>query len=149
MPLPSSDLLPSPGGAAPWVPEVHEVAALVAAYAREHVGGYQRPGDGDDQAGRERPTFTAYTDPTYGQVEAYISTAAGEITGRVGAEIPERCWTLARTTATWHAAASVEAKRRPAQTDDQNEMYRAFLSNFRASLEELVRQARWAPVRLA
>lgn len=130
-----------------WVPTPDEVAELVSAYAREHVGGYNRPAE--EQAGRERATFTTNTDPTYAQVEAFIATAVDEIVGRVGVDpLPAGVWGLAKTAAKWHAAASVEAKRRPAQTDEQSGLYRAFISNYRNSLDALIEQARWTPLEL-
>lgn len=161
MPIPSTSLLPgastlpatvaepAASGLPAWAPTLEQVAALVASYAREHVGGYLRPGDDREQAGRERPTFTEQTDPTASQVRAYIATACQEIVGRIGiGELPARTWELARTTATWHAAASVDAKRRPTETDSDAALYRAFISNYTASLNELITQARWAPLRL-
>jgi hypothetical protein len=132
----------------PWRPTAQNIASIAAAYTREHVGGYQRLEGDQVQAGRERGEFTADTDPTLTQVEAYIDTACGEIAGRVGTSIPARCYELATTAAKWHAAASVEAKRRPAESEDQGGLYRAFISNYTATLGELVEQARWASLRL-
>lgn len=127
---------------APWAPDPDQVAGIVAAFAREAVGGYRRAGGDRMQAGRERATFTEQTDPTREQVEGFIDTAVREVVGRLGNDVPDRCAQLAYITARWHAAASVVAKRQPAQTDDADGLYRAFMTNFDADLKELIRQAR-------
>lgn len=138
-----------PVGAPAWAPTIDEVAALVASYTREYAGGYQRPGDAA-QAGRERSTFTASTDPTLEQVEEYVRVACQEVLGRVGVDpLPDRLHGLAHTAARWHACASVSAKRQPTQAGDNDGLYRAFVSNYTASLRELSEQARYGCLTLA
>jgi len=127
----------------PVRPTAQAVADLCGAYTRQAItGGYPPPG-GEPQAGRELGEFTASTSPTLNQVEGFITAAVDEVRGRVGiGELPEDVWDLARTTALYHAAAAVQAMRAPAGTDDSDGLYAAFISNYRASLIELIQQAR-------
>jgi len=152
---PASTPVYSPANAGvSWAPTPTGVAALSAAYTREHVGGYQRPGD-TAQAGRERDEFTADTNPTLALVEGYIAAAVDEVLGRAqklgrteDLTVLDAHAGLAKRTAGWHACASVEAKRRPASTDDADGLYRAFISNYSACLKELLAHVRYVPPRV-
>jgi hypothetical protein len=117
-------------------PAVEDVARLCGAYTRERVGGYVQ------DAGRELGTFTTDTTPTLSQVEGFIDMAIREIRGRCGATILLPQAPLARVTATWHVVAQVEAKRLPAAADDTAGSYANAISNYRASLTELIAQVR-------
>lgn len=130
---------------AEWIPTVQEVAGVVPAYTR---GGFDDDSEEIDHAGEERGTFTETTSPTRRQVEGLISTAADEIQGRVGRSIPERCWTGARAATIWHVAADIAGGKVPAGADDARGEYATYIANFRATLDELVRQARMGPIRL-
>lgn len=127
-----------PGTLAPWAPTVEEVAAVTPQYT---VGGFD---DDRDDAGSEQATYTESTSPTAEHVASLIIAATDEVQGRVGVTIPERHYGLARTTAKWHVAASISAGKQPADTDDAGGEYRGHITNFRASLDELVRLARMA-----
>lgn len=130
----------------PWAPTPEELARLVSAYAREHVGGYHRPADGDAQAGREQGDFTENTTPTRAQVLGFISAACEEVAGRAGVPtLRDSEHALARAAARWHAAAAVVAKRQSSSADEADLLYRAFISNYTATLTELIGQARRSP----
>ena len=125
-----------------WRPTVEQVAAVTPAYTR---GGFD---DDFPQAGAERGVYDDNTSPTAAEVEDLIDAAQAEVQGRVGTTIPARCFELARITATWHVAASIAAGKLPAGTDDASGEYRAFIANYRNSLDALVEQARATGTRL-
>lgn len=124
------DLLPD------WAPTLEDVAAVTPAYTR---GGFD---DDDDQAGAEQGVFTASTSPNALHVCGLILAACEEVQGRVGMQMPARCFELAATTAKWHAAAAIAAGKIPAGTEDASGEYRSHITNYRACLDELVRQCR-------
>jgi len=125
---------------ASWAPTVADVARVTPAYTR---GGFD---DDGEYPGAEQVDYTDTTSPTRAHLEGLIAAACGEIEGRVGEPIPERCYRLARTCAVWHVAAVIAAGKIPADTDDARGEYRAHIANFRNTLDELVVQARqpWA-----
>lgn len=127
-----------------WAPSLREVAHAVPAYTR---GSFD---DDVEDAGAEQGTFTDRTQPSADTVAGMIFVACEEIEGRVGFEVPERCYKLARTAAIWHVAAVISASKIPAQTEEARGEYRAHIARYLADLEELVTQARqpWA-MRLA
>lgn len=127
-----------------WVPTAAEVAATVPAYTR---GGFDDDSPGD-YPGEQQGTFSESTSPTLTEVEGLISTAADEIQGRVGRTIPDHCFGLARATVIWHVGADIAGGKIPAGSDDARGEYATKIANFRASLDELVRQARMGPDRL-
>lgn len=137
-----------PGSSPAWAPSVDDVARVTPAYT---VGGFDDEGEfsGAQQTDAGVPTYTEDTSPTRSHVEGLIQTACDEVQGRVGAPIPLAQNGLAKTTATWHVAAQVAATKMPAGTDDASGEYRAFIANFRNSLDELVLQARAGGTRLA
>lgn len=125
-----------------WKPTLADIARVTPAYTR---GGFD---DDDVQAGAEQATFTTTTSPNAAHVTALIDLACAEVMGRVGVEIPGRLHGLAKATATWHVAAAISSGKMPAGTDDAAGEYRSYISNYRASLDELARQARAVGVRL-
>lgn len=114
-----------------WRPNLADVAAVVPAYTR---GGFD---DSRPQAGAEGSTFTERTSPTAAHVEGLIDAAVREVAGRAGAAITPELFGLARQCAVWHVAADISAGKMPARTDDVAGEYRGFISNYRASLDEL------------
>lgn len=134
---PATGLLPD------WNPTVEDVAEVTPAYTR---GGFD---DDEPQAGAERGTYDETTSPTAAEVGALIVAACEEVAGRVGVAIPVRCYGLARITARWHAAAQIAAGKRPAGTDDADGEWSGHISNYRASLNELIAQARIGATRLS
>lgn len=127
-----------------WAPTLALIASVVPQYTR---GSFD---DDEVHAGAEQGTFTERTQPTADGVTGLIFVACDEIEGRVGVEIPERCFKLARSCAIWHVAANISASKIPAETDDARAEYRAHTAKYLSSLEELIDQARqpWA-MRLA
>jgi len=132
------DVLVAVAGVAvpPWRPSLFEIAQVTPAYTR---GGFD---DDDEAAGAEHAVFTDSTSPTASHVQGLITTACEEIKGRAGMPIRSEQYGLARATAKWHVAASIAAGKVPAGTEDASGEYRGHVNNFRASLDELVRQAR-------
>lgn len=123
-----------------WAPTVDEVATVTPEYTRQGF-------DEDEvQAGAPQGTFTELTRPTADEVAGMIRGAVAEIIGRVGTEIPPRCFNLARVCAVWHVAAQVAATRMPGGIDEADGEYRGHITSYRATLDELVAQARqpWA-----
>jgi hypothetical protein len=133
-----------------WAPTVDDIAEVVPAYAR---GGFDDEGQwaGAVQTDPDTgvPTFTDNTSPTAAHVTGLIKAACEEVIGRVGTPIPALQYGLARVTARWHVASMVAAGKTPQGTDDASGEYRANISNFRNSLDELVAQSRMGPTRLA
>lgn len=138
--------MPLPG----WAPTLKDVAGVTPAYTR---GGFDDDGDwipgagsgsgsGDAEAGAEQGTFTDSTSPTATHVQGLIEAACDEVASRAGVTLPERCHDLAKTTAKWHAAAAIAAGKIPGGTDDASGEYRSHISNYRACLDELIKQAR-------
>lgn len=126
-----------------WAPSAAEIGALIPAYTR---GGYD---DDAIYAGAEQGTFSDTTSPTLTEVQGLIDTACEEIAGRVGVLIPAAQEPLARATAKWHVCMTIAQNKMPAGTDDASGEYRAFNSNFIASLNSLIALARMpAPTRL-
>lgn len=128
-----------------WAPTVDDVAKLCPAYTRHDI-------DADEeQAGAEHGIFDESTDPTAADVQGYINAAVLEVIGRVGvgharlAEFPE----LARQTAAWHAAATVEAEKAPEGAEETEGAYRWKQASYVASLKELTTQARSFGIRIA
>jgi hypothetical protein len=121
----------------PWAPTPDECAEVMPAYTR---GGF----DDDDRiyAGAERGAFDDSTSPTEEDVVGLITAACDEVAGRVGVVIPLAQYGLARTAAKWHVAMTVAQQKMPSGTDDAAGEYRAFNSNFVASLSALVELAR-------
>lgn len=120
------------------------MAALVTAFTR---GGYED--DDPIYPGAERNTFTETTDPTLAEVQALIDTAIDEVTGRVGVVIPAAYFKLAKATVKWHVCMTIAQNKMPAGTDDSGGLYRAFNSNFLASLAALTDLSRKpSPTRL-
>lgn len=145
MPLPGSLLLPGPGSLPgtnvtlndlEWRPTVAQVAEVSPAYTR---GGFD---DDVPQAGAQLGRFTDFTSPTTDEVEGLITAACLEVEGRVGFEMPTRCYALAKITARWHVAAAISAGKIPAGTDDASGEYRSHITSYRACLDELLLQAR-------
>jgi hypothetical protein len=115
-----------------WRPTVQDIADLSPAYT--------------NQAG----AFDQDTTPDASQVEAFIRIAMTEVAGRAGvsAERLEQVSELALAAAMWHAAASVEAQKSPEGTDRSEAGYSWKQSSYVACLNELLTQARRAPLRL-
>lgn len=124
--------------AAAWRPTTAEVALVTPAYTR---GGFD---DDSPQAGAELGVYDATTSPTGAHVQGLIDAAVDEVQGRVGAPILLPLAALAKRTAVWHVAAAIAAGKAPAATDDATGEYRAFVTNYRACLDELAAQARGA-----
>lgn len=128
-----------------WTPTLADVAALCPAYTRHDID------FGAMQAGAEAGVFDEETDPTATDVQGYIAAAVQEVTGRVGlgfdALRPHA--DLARRTAAWHAAATVEAEKQPEGTDEATSAYRWKQASYVACLNELITQARSGSLRLA
>lgn len=115
-----------------WAPTVEDVAAVSPAYTRAPI----------EAGGEERGTFDETTDPTAGEVLGFIEAAVREITGRVG-EGPLDAWAdLAKQTAIWHAAATVEAERSPDGGDETTGAFSWKQGSYIACLNELISQAR-------
>jgi hypothetical protein len=127
-----------------WTPTLADVAALSHAYTRHPV-------DADElQAGTEHGIFDETTDPTATKVEGYIAAAVDEVAGRVGigADGLRAFAPLARRTAAWHAAATIEAEKQPEGTDEATSAYRWKQASYVACLNELILQARSGALRL-
>jgi hypothetical protein len=92
--------------------------------------------------------FDDETVPAASEVEGYIDIAVQEIAGRVGLsdDSISPLADLARTAATWHAAASVEGQN--SQESETTQGFRWKQSSYIACLNELVGQARSGAVRL-
>lgn len=134
--------VPLPGGPYDWAPTVQQVADVTPSYTR---GGFD---DDRPSAGAERGTYDDSTSPTDDHVEGLILAACDEVQGRVGVPIPESRYGLAQTTAKWHAAASIAAGKMPADTEDASGEYRGHITNYRASLDELILLCRTGATRL-
>jgi hypothetical protein len=140
----SSGALGSPVDA-DWTPTLADVAALSHAYTRHDIDA-----DGT-QSGAEHGIFDDTTDPTADEVTGYIAAAMQEVAGRVGLS-PDRLRAfpdLARRTAAWHAAATIEAEKQPEGTDEATSAHRWKWASFAACLNELITQARSGSLRLA
>jgi hypothetical protein len=113
-----------------WRPSVSDVAKQSRAYT-----------NAENQ-------FDSGTSPTAGEVEGYVDIAVQEIAGRVGLadDTISPLADLARTAATWHAAASVEGQN--SQESESTQGFRWKQSSYVACLNELVGQARSGAVRL-
>ena len=124
-----------------WVPTVQNVADLCPVYTR-------RPVDSEgEQSGGEQGVFDDTTNPTASQVQALIAVAVEEVRGRVGVDVArlERFPELARRTAAWHAAASIEADKRPENAVETTGAYQWKYSSYVACLNSLIK---WAAVPL-
>lgn len=128
------------GGPPVWAPTLADIAAVSPAYTR---GGFDDD-SGGPHAGAEQATFTSSTSPSADHVTGLIAAACGEVAGRVGTTLPARCHPLAKACAIWHVAAAISAGKLPAGTDDAGGEYRSHITNYRASLDELILQARQA-----
>lgn len=130
---------------AEWGPTPEEIAALIPAYTR---GGF----DDDDSGiypGAPQGAFTDTTSPTLGEVRALIDTSTDEVTGRVGVIIPAAYFNLAKATVKWHVCMTIAQNKMPANADEAGGQYRAFNSNFVASLAALTDLSRKpSPTRL-
>lgn len=133
-----------------WAPTPEEIAAVTPAYTR---GGFDDDLDDrvppEEYPGGEQLAFTPTTSPTLTHVEGLILTACEEVQGRVGTAIPVQHSGLAKAAAKWHVAAMIAAGKQPAGTDDASGEYRGHITNFRASLDELVVLSRMGGTRLA
>jgi hypothetical protein len=130
---------------ADWTPTLADVAALSHAYTRHDIDA------AEVQGGAEHGLFDATTDPTADEVTGYIATAVQEVAGRVGLA-PDRLRAfpdLARRTAAWHAAATIEAEKQPEGTDEATSAHRWKWASYVACLNELIGQARSGSLRLA
>jgi hypothetical protein len=137
----------SPGATvdADWTPSLADVAALSHAYTRHDIDAVEQ------QAGAEHGIFDETTDPTADEVTGYIAAAMQEVAGRVGLT-PDRLRAfpdLARRTAAWHAAATIEAEKQPEGTDEASSAHRWKWASYVACLNELITQARSGSLRLA
>lgn len=121
-----------------WTPSVQDVADVSVSLTRSTI----------DEGGQEVGVFDDTTEPTGTQVQEFIAAAVREVSGRVGVAIPARCVALARSTATWHAAATVEADRDPAGADETEGARGWKWSSYVACLNELITQARSGALRL-
>lgn len=128
-----------------WAPTVQDVADVSQAFTRGPV-------DGEIvQSGTELGMFDETTSPTDSEVEAYIDVAVKEVSARVGMgldwlnQLPD----LARMTATWHAARSIEAEKAPQNSEETTGAYSWKQSSYVACLNELMGQARRTAMRLA
>jgi hypothetical protein len=144
----SALLAPPPTDPPQWAPSVADVAEVVTAYTR---GGFDDEGQfsGAEQTDGEVPVFTENTSPTATHVEGLIKAACDEVQGRVGTAVPLSAYGLAKAAARWHVAAMIASGKMPAGTDDASGEYRAYIANFRNSLDELVAIARMGGSRLA
>jgi hypothetical protein len=124
-------------------PSLADIAKLVPEYTRHPV---DMP---EEQAGDETGAFDEHTDPSAAEVQGYIEVAVAEVRARVGVTITDRLASLARTAAAWHAAAAIEAKKSPAGTDEADSSYRWKRDSYVKTLDDLIRQARMGPTRLA
>ena len=120
-----------------WRPTVQDVADLTPAFTSHPFGTTAGTGTYDDE-----------TEPTAAEVEGYIDTAVREVEGRVGTGTVGEFPILARQTATWHAAAAIEAEKAPQAATDSDGGYGWKQASYVACLKELVQQARNMPVRL-
>lgn len=116
-----------------WRPSVDDVAQVLPAYTRHDIDG-----DGD-AAGAEHGTFDDETSPTADEVEGFIDTAVREIAGRcgIGQAALNAYADLARQTAIWHAAATIEAEKAPEGGMDSEGPARWKQSSYVASLKDL------------
>lgn len=134
----SADPILDPTTVYPWAPSVDDVARVSQNYTE---GGFDSEQDSEDGLG----TFTDSTEPSYDEVQGLILSACDEVAGRAGVPVlPARCYTLAKTTAKWHAAAAIAGDKAPQGTDDAGGEYRSKILNYRNSLDELIAQARMA-----
>jgi hypothetical protein len=113
-----------------WRPSVQDVAKQSRAYTNHSN------------------MFDTTTSPTATEVDGYIDIAVQEIAGRVGLadDTISPLADLARTAATWHAAASVEGER--TQDGTQSTGFTWKQNSYIACLNELVAQARAGALRL-
>lgn len=112
-----------------WLPSVGAVGALLRARTR-------------DSHGNELGTFTADTRPTEDQVSGLLTSAAGDLSSAVGADLPQAVWQSAFTTAMYKAALLVELSYFPEQVasgrspyEQIEELHEKALKNLRAAVE--------------
>jgi hypothetical protein len=131
LPTPADDSLPG------WAPTVQDIADLSPAYTRGLID------DPGQQAGAQQYGFDESTNPTADQVSALIEVAVREVTGRTARSAAALdAWAdLARVTAAWHVAASIEAEKAPEGADETNGAYGWKQASYVANLTALIRRA--------
>lgn len=128
-----------------WAPTPQDVATISQAFTRGPVDG-EIP-----QSGAELGSFDDTTSPTLAEVEGWIDAAVGEVAARVGMgldflnQLPD----LARTTAAWHAARSIEADKLSQSSQETSNAYSWKQSSYVACLNDLKAQAQRKAMRLA
>jgi hypothetical protein len=116
-----------------WAPTTAEVAALAGgAYAREL-------GSGFDGTVEQVDDFTASTEPSKTQVEAFITAGCDELTGQLpDAAVPTSLQKLAHVAVQWFGAAQVHAVREDSDGEPASGAYRAAIANYRVNAERVL-----------
>lgn len=116
---------------ADWTPLVEDVAALLRARTI-------------DNNGAEVGTFNTDTRPTDTEADVVIAHAVDEISARVGLEIPEIVWPIAKRAASLRAAMLIELSYWPEQVRSQKspyEHYRDMYNDQIKAVEKAVKEA--------